>query len=111
MFSSTYTKPGLSFAAALRNNDEQQQQPHLQRASVAGPNPVGKRSVPAPVLQKDAGQSVPATDVNSPPLDNMLRVVTVVQQIMTEFNCAVTEEDKMVAITKIVLNLLKQNGH
>jgi hypothetical protein len=41
----------------------------------------------------------------------MLRVVTVVQQIMTEFSGAVSEEDKIVAITKIVLNLMKQNGH
>jgi hypothetical protein len=41
----------------------------------------------------------------------MLRVVTAVQQIMTEFNGAVSEEDKIVAITKIVLNLMKQDGH
>jgi hypothetical protein len=38
-------------------------------------------------------------------------VVTVVQQIITEFNCAVLEEAKILAITKIVLNLIKQNGH
>jgi hypothetical protein len=30
---------------------------------------------------------------------------------MTEFNGALSEEDKVVAITKIVLNLMKQNGH
>jgi hypothetical protein len=89
VFSSTYTKPGLSFAAALRNNDDQQQQPHPQRASVAGQASVRRRSVPAPVRQKYAGQSVPAIEVNSPTLDNMLRLVTVVQQIMTEFNGAV----------------------
>jgi hypothetical protein len=41
----------------------------------------------------------------------MLRVVTVVQQIMPEFNGAVSEEDQIVAITKIVLNLMNQNGH
>jgi hypothetical protein len=41
----------------------------------------------------------------------MLRVVTAVQKIMTEFNGAVSEEDKIVAITKIVLNLLKQDGY
>jgi hypothetical protein len=110
VFFSNNTKPGLSFAAALGNsNDQKQHQP--QRASVAGPTPVGKRSVPAPVRQKDAGQSVPATNVNSPPLANMFRVVTVVQQIMTEMNGLVSEEDKIVAITKIVLNLMKQNGH
>jgi hypothetical protein len=30
---------------------------------------------------------------------------------MTEFSGAVSEEDKIVAITKIVLNLMKQDGH
>jgi hypothetical protein len=30
---------------------------------------------------------------------------------MTEFNGAMTEEEKIVAITKIVSNLMKQNGH
>jgi hypothetical protein len=111
VFSFNYTKPGLSLAAALQNNAEQQQQPHSQRNSVVGPASVEERSVPAPMRQKDASQSVPATDVNSPPLDNMLRVVTVVQQIITEFNGAVSEDDKTVAITKIVLYLMKQNGH
>jgi hypothetical protein len=42
----------------------------------------------------------------------MLKVaVTVVQQVMTEFNGAVLEEYKIVAITKIVLNLMEQNDH
>jgi hypothetical protein len=41
----------------------------------------------------------------------MLRVITEAQEITTEFNGAVSKEDKIVAITKIVLNLMKQNGH
>jgi hypothetical protein len=41
----------------------------------------------------------------------MWKVVTVVQQIMTEVNGAVSEEEKIVSITKIVLNLMKHNGH
>jgi hypothetical protein len=42
----------------------------------------------------------------------MLKVVVmVVQQIMTECNGAMLEEAKVVAITKIVLNLMEQNGH
>jgi hypothetical protein len=41
----------------------------------------------------------------------MFKVATIVQQIMTELNGAVTEEKKIVAITKIILNLMKQNGH
>jgi hypothetical protein len=37
--------------------------------------------------------------------------VMVVQQIKADFNGAVLEEAKIVAITKIVLHLMKQNGH
>jgi hypothetical protein len=45
------------------------------------------------------------------PLDNsMLRIVPAAQQFMTEFNGAMWEE-KIVAITKIVSNLMKQNDH
>lgn len=40
-----------------------------------------------------------------------MRVATTVQQIMTEFKGAVSEEAKIVGITKIVMNLMKQNGH
>jgi hypothetical protein len=34
-----------------------------------------------------------------------------IQQIMTQFNGAVLEEAKILAITKIVSNLMEQNGH
>jgi hypothetical protein len=43
------------------------------------------------------------------PMDNMLKVISVVQQIMTELSGAVSE-GKIVAITKIVLKLIKGNG-
>jgi hypothetical protein len=39
----------------------------------------------------------------------MYKVFTVVQQIMTELNDAVSELDKIFAITNIVFNLMKQN--
>jgi hypothetical protein len=62
--------------------------------------------VPAPLHQHEqqaTGQSVEAPSVNSSPLDNTLRTVTVVQQFMTVFNSAVTDEEKTVAVTKIAL--------
>jgi hypothetical protein len=37
-------------------------------------------------------------------------VVTVVQQIMAESNGAVIEEATIMAITKIILNIMEQNG-
>jgi hypothetical protein len=66
--------------------------------------------VPAP-LHHHEQQATGQSDVNSLPLDNMLRTVTVVQQFMTECSSAVSEEEKTVGITKIVLNLMKQNDH
>jgi hypothetical protein len=41
----------------------------------------------------------------------MFRVATVLPKKMTELNDAVSEEDKTVAITKIVLQLMNKNGH
>jgi hypothetical protein len=79
--------------------------------SGGSPPAVAKQHVPAPALQQVTGQSVPARRANNQLLNNTLRVVTVIQQIMTEFNGAVSEEDKIVAIKKIVLSLIKQNGH
>lgn len=53
-----------------------------------------------------SGQSAQALNVNSLPLDNMFRVATLVQHIMTQFSGDVSEEVKIVAITK---NYLKSN--
>jgi hypothetical protein len=90
---------------------QQQQWPHALQVPAASPPVAKKQSVPAPEELQQTGQSVWAAIVNSQPLDNMLRVVTVVQQKITEFSGAVSEDAKIVAITKIVLNLRKQNGH
>jgi hypothetical protein len=74
---------------------------------VADPSSAGKPNVPSPEQQQETGQPVRAAIVNSQLLDNMVRVVAVVQQIMTEVNGAVSDKDKIVAITKILLNLMK----
>jgi hypothetical protein len=58
---------------------------------------------------EQAGQSVPAPPVNNVHVD-MFNVITVVQQIMTELKDAVSEEAKILAITKIVFNLMKNNA-
>jgi hypothetical protein len=111
VFSSKYTTPGLSFASSLRNNTEQQQQHQPHRVPMAAPVAVEKPSVPASLRQQEPGQPVQASNVSNVSLDNMFRIAAVVQQIMTDFSGAVSEEAKIVAITKIVLNLMKQNGH
>jgi hypothetical protein len=78
---------------------------------VADPSSAGKPNFPSHEQQQETGQSVRAAIINSQPLDSMVRVVTAVQQIMREFNGTVSDKDKIVAITTIVLNLMKQNGH
>jgi hypothetical protein len=112
LFSSKLTTPGMSFVAALRGKTEEQQQP--QTHQVAGPATMETR-VPVVLPQQEqqkASQSVRAPNVNSVSLDKMLKVlVTVVQHIMTENNNnVVLQEAKILAITKIVLNLMEQNG-
>jgi hypothetical protein len=96
----------------LRGSTAHQQDPQARQVPVVDPVAGMQSRKPAPGQQQQtSGQSVRAQNVNNQPLDNMLRVVTVVQQIMTKFNGAVSEEEKIVSITKILLNLMKHNGH
>jgi hypothetical protein len=71
VFSSALATPGVSFAAALRGTKQQQQPPAPQA-------PFEKQSSSAATPQKPTGQSTQASNVNSLPLDNMLRAITVV---------------------------------
>jgi hypothetical protein len=41
--------------------------------------------------------------------NEMLKVATVVQQIMTELSEAVSEKDKIMVITKTLFNIMEQN--
>jgi hypothetical protein len=78
---------------------------------VASPLLAKKQTVLAPEELQQSGQSVRPTNVNSLSLNKMLIVVVnVVQQMVTESNGAVLEEVKILAITKLVLNLMEQNG-
>jgi hypothetical protein len=107
LFTSAYVVPGQSFAAALRGDS--QQQPPMRQNHKVKPNPADQTEFQPPTQQ--TGQSVQAPTVHSSPLDDMFKVATVVQQIMTGLNGAVSEEEKIVAITKIVLNLMRRDGH
>jgi hypothetical protein len=41
----------------------------------------------------------------------MWRMVTAIEQVVTEFKGPFSEEEKTEVIAKIVLNLMKQNDH
>jgi hypothetical protein len=99
LFLAKLATPGVSFAAALRGKAMEQQKHVARQGVVAAPSSFEPR-VSASTPHQPASQSDRARNINSEPLDNMLIVVTVVQQIMTEFNGDVSEEDKIVATTK-----------
>jgi hypothetical protein len=68
----------------------------------------------APVQQHLPQLEIPKTGllVQAPSSTNndMLKVATVVQQIMTKLNEAVSEKDKIMVITKMLLDLKEQKG-
>jgi hypothetical protein len=55
------------------------------------------------------GQIAVKTTVNSDPLE-MFKALTVVELIMADLKGAASEEDKFLAIAKIVFKLIKENG-
>jgi hypothetical protein len=75
----------------------------MRQAQQAQGTAAEPKTGPPPAAQqaKPAGQSVQTSNVNSASLDDMFKVATVVQQIMTELNGAVSEEGKIVAIQKL----------
>jgi hypothetical protein len=112
LFSSKFITPDVSFTAALQGMIDEQQQPRTRQA--AGPDTMEPRvlAVLPQQEQQKRGQSVGASNANNLSLNKMFMVVvTVVHQIMTESNGAVLEEAEILAITKVVLILMEQNGH
>jgi hypothetical protein len=95
MFFSKFTSPQQSYAAPLRQ-DKQHQQPQTTQTE--------QQYLPQKDFQK--------TDlsVQAPSSSNNDSVATVVPQIMTKLTKAVSEEDRLMVITKLVLSLMQQNG-
>jgi hypothetical protein len=93
LFSASYATPGVTYAAALQNST----QPQPRQATKPAPAGVEQPRVPPQAqqrLQNHTGQSAQASNVSSASLDNMFKVATVVQQIMTGLNDAASEEKK-----------------
>jgi 3-dehydroquinate synthetase len=105
-FFSKFTLPEQSYAAALRQ-DTQQQQPQAPLTDGENVRHPMQQHLPQREIQK-TGVSV---QTPSSPNNDTLKVATVVQQIMTKLSEAVSQRDKVMIITKLVLNLMKQNGY
>jgi hypothetical protein len=65
-----------------------------------------QRHLPQQEIQRTGLLAQAPSSINN----DTLKIATVVQQIITELSEAVSEKDKIMVITKMVLNLMKQNG-
>jgi hypothetical protein len=100
-----FTSAEQAYAAVLRQ-ETQQQQPQAPQTDA--------RSVQHPVQQHLPQQEFQKTDqsVQSPSSsdNDKLKVATVVRQSMRELSEALSEEDRAVIVTIIVLDLMERNG-
>jgi len=88
----------LCFAAAVRG-DPQLKQSQPQLVTTEG---VPEQAAVPPQSAQQQSQPLTAPCTAGSSLDNVLRVTTTVQEIMTTVNVAESEEENIVAITKIV---------
>jgi hypothetical protein len=72
VFSSVYTTPGLSFAAAGTKTAEKTQQPPSRQVTVTGPSAREQLQPSGPPKQQETGQAVQASSANGSHLDNMI---------------------------------------
>jgi hypothetical protein len=106
VFTAKFISPSVSFAAAFRGHADQKQmrrKKQVQLKLFPYPPP------PPNTKQQQTDQSVPAPSVSNDPEDSMIRVVTVVRQIMRELKGAASEKAMIMAITNIVFNLLQED--
>jgi hypothetical protein len=103
VFTTKFINPRVPFAAALQGQTEQNTKEEE--------NGIASRrdSVHPNTTEQQTGQSVPAPSVSNEPDDNMVRVVTVVRQIMRELKGAISEKAKIMAITNILFNLVQED--
>jgi phage terminase large subunit-like protein len=64
-----------------------------------------QQHLPLQDIEKCLSVQAPSSSNN-----DTFKVAIAVQQIMTELIGAMSEKDKIMVITKIVLNIMKQNG-
>jgi hypothetical protein len=105
VFSSLLATTAMSFSEAVKGQRQQTQQNKTPRATPEGTEKNEDQSIEMGMEQPvQPGRTTGNSNLSS--LDNMFKVATIVQQIMTGLNEAVSEEDKIITITKIVMKLI-----
>jgi hypothetical protein len=105
MFFSKFTSPELPYTDALHQDTQHHQPQALQTDGKRMRHPV-QQHLPQQEIQK-TGLSVQAPSSSN---NDILNVIIVVQQMITQLSEAVSEKDKITVITKMALNLMKQNN-
>jgi hypothetical protein len=93
--------------AALRGTRQQNKRQNIRSEVV----PAKSMQEVSRIEQHERDQSVRAPAVNSTPVDNMFRAVSLVQHITTEPSGAESEEARTMAIAKLVSYITAQHGH
>jgi len=108
---SRHKTPSISFAAAVRGDHQPRQselgQPQPQQVQLEGMS----EQVAVKQSAQQRRQSVVAPCIGGSSPDGVLRVTIAVQQIMTPHNGAVSDKDKIVVITKILIKPVNLSGH
>jgi hypothetical protein len=102
MFFSKFTSPEQPYAAALRQ-DTQQQQPQTPQAEGKSVQHPVQQHLPQQEFQKN-GLSVQAPSSSD---SDKLKVATAVRQIMKELSETVSEEGEVMIVTMMVLDLVQ----
>jgi hypothetical protein len=96
MFFSKFTSPEQSFAAALLQETQHQQAQALQTCGKSLWRPMQQHLSQQEIQKTGLSVQAPRSINNNP-----LKVATVVQQIMTELSEAVSERNKIMAISNV----------
>jgi hypothetical protein len=99
---------GLLCGSAERKDSCQPRQKQQQQQQTQPAPGGGEKKEDSREKEERNEPSHPSRNKPTPPMDNMFKVITVVQQIMTGLNESVYEEGKIMAITKVVIELLNE---
>jgi hypothetical protein len=106
MLVSKFTSAEQSYIAALRQDtQQQQQQPQAPQKDWKSVHHPVQQQLPQQEIQK-TGLSVQASSSSD---NDKLKAATAVRQIMRELSEAVSEEDKVMIVSMMILDLMRRN--
>jgi hypothetical protein len=106
IFSSRLATSTVSFAGAVKGQQRNQTQQIQTPTATAGRADKAEKHSTEEEREQPVEPGRMTGNNNTSSLDNMFKVATIGQQIMTGLNEAASEEDKIITITKIVMKLI-----